>query len=389
MRRTLSAILLALTAIPAAHAQTVITRRPLAQGFAYSSSDDKDRAMLGISTSPSGKRDTLGVLVTSVTANGPAEKAGLEEGNRLMAINGVSLKLSREDASDDDMQGVTQNRLTREMRKVKPGEDVTLEVWGGGRARTVKVKTVSAEELSPTRRVTVTRDEERAAIGIVLAPTGNKRDTAGVFVQQVVDGGPADKAGIAEGDRISSINGVDVRVPREDAGDWSIESSRIDRAERELRKLKPGQAADIVVYGGGRSRTLKVTTVKASDLPATSGFSFRTGPEGGMRMFGPGAGGIMMGPGTIKVAPRVRINRGMDDFDHFDGFNGFDGYSGFDKDAFKAQIEESMKGLKDLGPKIRMELDNSLPRAMDELRAKLNENGPATVKLRPSGRVIL
>ena len=94
------------------------------------------------------------------------------------------------------------------------------------------------------------RDEDRAALGLYLSVTGNKRDTSGVFVQRVSDGGPADKAGIAEGDRIASINGVDVRVPREDAGDWSVGSSRIDRLEREVRKLKPGQTADLVIVSG-------------------------------------------------------------------------------------------------------------------------------------------
>lgn len=111
-----------------------------------------------------------------------------------MSINGVNLKLSRDDANDDEMQGINQNRLTREMRKVKPGDDVSLEVWGGGRSRTVKVKTVAAADLNPVRTAMATRDEDRAALGIYLSVTGNKRDTAGVFVQRVSDGGPADKA---------------------------------------------------------------------------------------------------------------------------------------------------------------------------------------------------
>ena len=49
--------------------------------------DDRDRAAIGISTSSGGMRDTLGLLVSSVTAGGPADKAGIEEGNRLMSIN--------------------------------------------------------------------------------------------------------------------------------------------------------------------------------------------------------------------------------------------------------------------------------------------------------------
>ena len=45
-----------------------------------SESSDDERAVIGVSTSSSGERDTLGLLITAVTEGGPAEKAGLEEG---------------------------------------------------------------------------------------------------------------------------------------------------------------------------------------------------------------------------------------------------------------------------------------------------------------------
>ena len=385
MRTMFAALSLALIALPASQAQTVI-RTPRSGAFTFTAADDKDRAMLGISTSSGGRRDTLGLLIASVTAGSPAEKAGLEEGNRLLSINGVNLKLSRDDADDEDMQGINQNRLVREMRKAKPGDDVTLEVWAGGRARSVKVKTVSAAELSPARTVTTGRDEDRAALGVFLSSTGNKRDTVGVFVQRVVDGGPADKAGIVEGDRIASINGVDTRVPREDAGDWSIGSSRVDRLEREVRKLKPGQSADLIVVSGGRSRTVKVTVVKATELPGgeMSGFSFGTGENGG-----------------VRITPRIRISRGADGeeirAEIEEGLRGLRSLDGL-------QSLERLQGLRDLGPHIRMELDRSLPRAMDDVRLKLNEelprameemrrsmrdDGPRRVTIRSVNRVIL
>jgi len=353
MRNIFAALLLALVAVPTSHAQSVVRTPRAGTSYTVSTMDDRDRAMLGIATSTGGRRDTLGLMISSVTAAGPAEKAGLEEGNRILSINGVSLKLSRDDADDEDMPAINQNRLTRVMRTVKAGDDVTLEVWGGGRVRTVKVKTVSANDLTPLRAMTTTRDTDRAALGLLLNPTGSKRDTAGVFVTRVVDGGPAEKAGITEGDRIASINGVDVRVPREDAGDWSVGSSRIDRMEREVRKLKPGQIADLVVISGGRSRTVKVKAVKAADLPGgeTSGFRFGTGDTGGMGMIGPGTNGsvrIIRPDGAmnfdtnVHVMPRIRINRG--------GM----------EDDFSYELEEGLGKLREIGPQIRRQIEDGM-----------------------------
>jgi serine protease Do len=359
-----AAALLVAAALPVAAQTTVRTPAITTLRSAMAAAEDPNRAMLGISTSSSGRRDTLGLLITSVTAGSPAEKAGLEEGNRLVSINGVSLRLSREDADDEYMQGVNQNRLTREMRKVKAGDEVSLDVWAGGRSRNVKVKTVSAEDLSPrkTAATWASREDDRVALGLFLTTAG-KRDTVGVFVQSVVEGGPAEKAGIVEGDRIASINGVDLRVAREDAGDWSVSSSRVERLEREIRKLSAGQSADLVVVSGGRSRTVKVTAVKASELPGRNTFGFRTSPDGDVRIVGPGR--IVMPQGRafsmpdVKVAPRIRIQRNDDDF-------------GNDWHDFRGDLEKSLRELRVIGPQIRSEirrdLERDLPRAFDELR---------------------
>jgi len=301
---------------PAASAQATV-RLPSIRQFATFESGDPDRAMLGLTTASGGIRDTLGLLVESVVPGSPAEKAGIEEGNRLQAINGVNLKMSREDAADSFMQGINQNRLVREMKKAKAGDEVTLDVWGGGRTRTVKVTTVAANALESgrPRESMIRSDDRRAAVGVTLSPTG-KRDTAGVFVQQVVADGPAEKAGIVEGDRIASVNGVDVRVSREDAGDSRAAMARIERLQREIGKLTPGQTADFVVVSGGRSRTVKVTVASARDVHRgdSFGFSFDTG-DGMIRGFGrPGgaAGGIrtftLPGDGDrVIVRPRVTV----------------------------------------------------------------------------------
>ena len=279
--------------------------RPTAM-YSYTNRDgEPNRAMLGVTTGSSGKRDTLGVLVESVTSGSPADKAGIEEGNRIASINGVSLKLTREDAGDSDMAGAMTNRLSREMRKAKPGDDVTLQLWTGGAYKTIKIKTVSAEELSPAKH-TMAEFEDRAALGISLTATGSKRDTAGVFVSSVTEDGPAEKAGIGEGDRIASINGVDLKVPREDIGDGSVSGGRVQRLQREVHKLKVGQAADLIVVSGGRSRSVKVTAVKAKDLPHSgNSYMFRIGDDAPL-MRTPSVPDLLVMPVMQGAMDRVR-----------------------------------------------------------------------------------
>ncbi|HEY4129709.1 MAG TPA: PDZ domain-containing protein, partial [Gemmatimonadaceae bacterium] len=176
------------------------------RGFSF----DEPRAVVGITTSSSSNsRDTLGVLVASVRSGSPAEKAGIEEGNRIASVNGVSLKLAAVDVGDYEVANAMTRRLTRELDKLKPGDEVDLRVVANGQTKSVKVKTVSPEDLYDIgiRR----RDSERPTLGLNLAMTGTSRDSVGVFVMGVDDNGPAAKAGIQEGARIASINGVDVR----------------------------------------------------------------------------------------------------------------------------------------------------------------------------------
>ncbi len=228
------------------------------------------RAVLGLTLSASGTaRDTLGVLVSAISEDGPAEKAGLEEGDRIQAINGVNLRLSAADAADDEMAGLAQRRLTRELAKAKPGDEVELRVLHGNQLRTARVKTANSEELYKRASAAVWRSEQedRAALGIAIGSTGSRRDTLGVLVTGADDEGPAAKAGIYEGARIAEINGVNLRVAREDVEDGSAGSSRAQRLQRELRKVKAGDNVTLRIWQDGQYRTVQLKTVKASELP--------------------------------------------------------------------------------------------------------------------------
>lgn len=255
---------LALAGVAGAQVESRIRVEP--RGFAYITGADGDRAVIGVMTSTGSARDTLGVLVSAVTPGGPADKAGIEEGSRIAAVNGVNLRLSPADVGDWDMSSAMSRRLTRELGKVKAGDEVELRVYGGGQARTVRVKTVSADALN--RAMWRGRDgDDRAVLGVSLG-SGSRRDTLGVLIMGLDDDGPAAKAGLEEGNRIQSINGVDLRVGREDAGDTYISSAMVRRLQREMEKVKAGDEVTLRVYqGGGRTREIRVKTAALSDLP--------------------------------------------------------------------------------------------------------------------------
>lgn len=112
---------------------------------------------------------------------------------------------------------------------------------------------------------------KRAAIGVSVQTTGTKRDTLGVFISRVTPDGPAEKAGIVEGDRIAAINGIDLRVAAADVDDSYTAGIASHRLTRELNKLAPGASVNLRVWSGGRIRDVPVTTARASDLMKSRG----------------------------------------------------------------------------------------------------------------------
>lgn len=149
--------LLALAAVSAAathaaNAQAEVRVRTPAPAIVGGYSFDREpehRAALGIGTQATGTlRDTLGLMITSITKGSPAEKAGLEEGNRISTINGVSLRINAADVEDGEMSSALTRRLTRELAKSKPGDEVELKVYRDGHTQTMKVKTADSDVLS-------------------------------------------------------------------------------------------------------------------------------------------------------------------------------------------------------------------------------------------------
>ena len=308
---------LAGAAIPAAaqtsRSEVRIRRAPEARAFSVFRSGG-DGAALGLTTRATGTlRDTLGLLVTSITKDSPAERAGLEEGNRIAAINGVSLRANAADIEDIELSNALTHRLTRELEKVKPGDEVELRVYRDGRTQPVRVKTAEADSVFARRSfVSFSRAQldDRPALGFGIGASGSKRDTLGVLVISVQDSTPAASAGLEEGNRIAAINGVDLRVAREDAGDSFMANARAQRLMREVSKLKPGSDVTLRVYSDGRFRDMKMKVARAGDLPRSRGMMIFSGvgPMSPMPVMAPMA---PMAPMPMAPMPMMRVRPAM------------------------------------------------------------------------------
>jgi len=209
---------------------------------------------------------------------------------------------------------------TLDAQAVKGQPDSTCTKYSDGRTECRVVRTRVSGGAGLGDRMYLRMDSamaKRAALGIELRATGTVRDTLGVFVEGVTPKGPAESAGIVEGDRIAAINGVDLRTPAADIEDSFSSEIASHRLTREVQKLSPGSRATLRVYSGGRFRDVPVVAGKASDVMRSS-HHFKMefpGGDGMMEMDGPGG---MMGPdgpdGMMIPDPNVQIFR-----DRFDG----------------------------------------------------------------------
>jgi S1-C subfamily serine protease len=320
----------------------------------YTYGETGHRAALGVTTGLSGTaRDTLGLLVRDVTKGSPAEKAGIEEGNRLAAINGVNLRAAAADVEDNEMSDALVRRLTRELGKLKPGAEVDLRVYREGKFLNLKVKTADSDSLFSYANVYRTSEEarkdreNRPTLGIMTGSTGSRRDTLGVLVMGVADSSPALHAGIEEGNRIASINGVNLRVSREDAGDRALSSSKAQRLQREISQLKVGDNVTLSVYASGKFHDVTAKVARAADLPHSSGMFYVGDGFGGMTLRGTPM------PSMPGMAPRImRLDdMGPELRDNLDRAR-------IKLDNIGPQIERS---LREIEPRVRMQLENIGP----------------------------
>lgn len=140
-----------------------------------------------------------GALVASVEKGGPAEKAGLQPGDVIRAIDGKTI--------------VASGDLPAAIGLSAPGETVKLDVWRKGSAQEIRAKLGGAKDQA-VAAATPDATAAQGRLGLALrALQPQERQSAGVaegglVVEQV--GGAAARAGVEAGDVLLAINGTPV-----------------------------------------------------------------------------------------------------------------------------------------------------------------------------------
>jgi len=154
-------------------------------------------------------RDLRGVLVNSVEAGGPAERAGIRTGDIITAVNGTRVG----DA----------NALRNHIAGTAPGSDVTLTIVRDGREQQVHARLTELPADKDSTASSAGPEGRGGQLGITVEPLtpelasqlGLRRGAMGVVVTDVDPGGPAAEAGIQTDDVILEVN----RQPVKTAGE--------------------------------------------------------------------------------------------------------------------------------------------------------------------------
>jgi serine protease Do len=146
-----------------------------------------------------------GALVSAVAPDSPAQKAGVKQGDVIVAYNG------RKVARSDD--------LPRVVAETPVGHEATLEVLRDGKPVTLRAQVARLQE---EQAVAQASSSERPSLGVAvqtltpaLAQQLGLDETRGVLVRQVQDGSPADAAGLRAGDVIVEVNRKPVKSAEE------------------------------------------------------------------------------------------------------------------------------------------------------------------------------
>ncbi|XP_077665699.1 protein scribble homolog isoform X13 [Eretmochelys imbricata] len=175
------------------------------------------------------KGDDEGIFISRVSEEGPAARAGVRVGDKLLEVNGVALHRAEHHVAVEALRGSgsSVSMMVLRERMVEPENAITVtplrpeddysprEPRGGLRFPE------RPEGAPPTDRFSTCLMRNEKGLGFSIA--GGKGSTpyragdTGIFISRIAEGGAAHRDGTLHvGDRVISINGVDMTEARHD-----------------------------------------------------------------------------------------------------------------------------------------------------------------------------
>ncbi|HET9716120.1 MAG TPA: Do family serine endopeptidase [Pseudolabrys sp.] len=187
-----------------------------------------------------GLKNAEGALVTEPQPNSPAEKAGIEAGDVITAVNGESVK----DARD----------LARKIGAIAPKTSVKLTLLHKGKEKTVNLTLGEMPRTNEARANPGEGDNgpEVGRLGLTVAPAARVAGAGseGVVVTGVDAGGVAADHGFSTGDVILEISGKSVSTPADVRE--VIKSARNEGKRTVLLRVRKGDSTRFVALPLGR-----------------------------------------------------------------------------------------------------------------------------------------
>ena len=224
-------------------------------------------------------------VIVEVTSGGPADKAGLKQGDVIVSVDSKKL-----DAS---------NVLSDVISSYKPGAVVTLQVISQGQSqRDVKVTLGENPNKAGAAYLGVSYREIGSKMRFSQGQMPFMQGTGtGAIIVSVTTGSPADKAGLKQGDTITAVNGTTVSSPQ--------------ALSEAVSTHKPGDVVTLSVkHSDGTSADVKVTL---GDNPNKAGSAYL---------------GIATSTGRNRTLPNGQQGQGQQGMPRFQNRGGQNGASG-------------------------------------------------------------
>ncbi|XP_051785150.1 protein scribble homolog isoform X12 [Erpetoichthys calabaricus] len=176
------------------------------------------------------KGDDEGIFISRVSEEGPAARAGVKVGDKLLEVNGVDLHDAEHHKAVEALRssGTAVSMTVLRERMVEPENAITTtplrpedDYFPRERRSGMPFPTEIEEEPGKRERLTTSLMRNDKGLGFSIA--GGKGSTpyragdTAIFISRVAEGGAAHRDGVLQvGDRVISINGVDMTEARHD-----------------------------------------------------------------------------------------------------------------------------------------------------------------------------